>query len=279
MRKSVALEVARLFPDFWAARLHNPVFIIGCARSGTSLLNDLLDMQKDIAVWSEANNIWDPRGYPWRKSGQETPPIWIDPAAHTNRWWRDTQPRAQEIKAAFGLYQFVRRRPFFLNKTPLNTFRIPYLLQMFPQAKFIHLIRDGRAVVQSYTRKQMIDITNAPEPYARMGYAYTPDELALRLADYWKANLAEVEQQDAALGLQAKNQLLTVTYEALCNDLMGTLATICQYIGVDPQRFDNRLSQIKAVSQNEKWRSAWSEDLTRRICTALEPTLSDYGYT
>src|SRR5215213_3457762 len=99
LRRELLLGIAGLAPRFWANQLKNPVFILGVARSGTTLLNDILSDHKQIAVLSEANDIWDPTGYPWNMSNHETPPVWIDVNAYIARWRRDTKPRQQQIRA------------------------------------------------------------------------------------------------------------------------------------------------------------------------------------
>jgi hypothetical protein len=64
-KRQIVTALANLMPDFWISQLHNPIFIIGTARSGTTLLVRLLGSHPDIANWSEANVIWDPTGYPY----------------------------------------------------------------------------------------------------------------------------------------------------------------------------------------------------------------------
>lgn len=278
-KRQMLLRVAGAAPGFWSSQLRNPVFVIGCARSGTTLLNDLMARHRDIAALSEANDVWDPSGYPWHRSARETPPIWLDPAAHTARWWRDAQPRQREIRAIFGVYQALLRKPVFLNKTPLNTFRLPFLLEIFPQARFVHLVRDGRAVTYSYTRKQGKAIQQYPDAYAGLGMDHSSEALALQLAAFWRQNIEEIERQDAALELQARGRLLTIAYRDLCADVSDTLAQISDFIGVDPARFHQDTWQVKVNNRNTKWQSAWSDTTQDRIVAQMEPTLSQWGYT
>ncbi len=116
----------KLFHEFWQKQLKNPYFLIGSGRSGTTLLAGLLGMHRDVANWSEANEILDPQWYPWRPSNQHLPPMEFGPVAFTKRWWQDAQQRQGEIRATFGAYQWLQRKSCFLNKSPFNTFRIPW---------------------------------------------------------------------------------------------------------------------------------------------------------
>src|SRR4051794_16959899 len=110
-KRNMLLTTAKLAPDWWSLRLHNPVFVIGCARSGTTVLSQWLDSHADVANLSEANDIWDPSGYPYARSrnGRESPPSWINPETYTERWWKDNQNRQTEIRAIFAVYQTLKR--------------------------------------------------------------------------------------------------------------------------------------------------------------------------
>jgi hypothetical protein len=77
-------SLAMIAPDFMASKLKNPFFFVGCGRSGTTLLADLLASHPDIAVYPyEANEMWHPTSFPWHRSDVRTPPIWLDPYAFT----------------------------------------------------------------------------------------------------------------------------------------------------------------------------------------------------
>ncbi len=109
----VAKKLAKWFPNWFSQKVKNPLFIIGCARSGTSLLTRLLSQHKSIANWSEANDIWDPYGYPWRYSNLATLPIEFTPIEFTDRWWRAAEPRGQEVQAVFGAFQWLLKKKSF----------------------------------------------------------------------------------------------------------------------------------------------------------------------
>jgi LPS sulfotransferase NodH len=276
--KRASVILAKLFPGFFAVRLRQPIFIIGCARSGTSLLTRLLRRHADIANWSEANRIWDPRGYPWFSSDLSTPPVEFDPVAFTERWWRDAHPREQELRAIFGAYQWLSRKPYFLNKSPFNTFRIPHLLALFPDARFIHLVRDGRAVSYSYACKQYEKMQTRPEPYRVKGFDLSFDELAVRLAAFWRACIEEVSRQDEALSLNARGKLIELTYEELCADPTAALDRIYDYAGLrkDHSAVVDELAAVE--SRNSKWISGFDAELIPRLVSSMEPILSQKGY-
>lgn len=278
LRRRALLALAGLAPDYWASRLQNPLFIVGVARSGTTLLNDLLAQHNDIAVLSEANDLWDPSGYPWNTSRHSSPPVWLDSDAYTERWWADAKPRATLIRAVFGVYQTLLHKPYFLNKTPLNTNRIGHLLDIFPDARFIHLVRDGRAVVRSYTGKVYPKVQMKPEPYQQYNVEVDEDFIAERLAEFWKRSLVDVQAADEQFNLTGQNRLIELTYEALCDDMRGTLTQLCEFIGIDPGQFHPDVWDTQAINQNHKWREAFTPDMAARLVESMQPQLKNKGY-
>lgn len=278
LKRAGLKALARTRPGLWASKLRNPFFLIGCARSGTTLLAELLSFHRDVLNFSEANDIWDPRGYPWWRSRRETPPIWADPEAFTARWWRDTKPRGQEIAAMFGVVQWLTRKKCFLNKTPLNTFRIPYLLELFPDARFVHIVRDGRATVASYALKERKKIEVSAGAYQGLEIGTSFEDLVLQLSVFWTKNVEEVARRDKELRLSQRNKLLEVTYEELCAARAPVLERVCHFMELSPDRFSANVWQLDVSNQNHKWRRQLDEELVSRMISVLGASLEEKGY-
>jgi LPS sulfotransferase NodH len=277
LRRKILLGIAGIAPRFWASQLKNPIFILGMARSGTTLLNDILSEHKQIAVLSEANDIWDPTGFPWDAENHETPPVWVDAQAYTARWWRDTKPRQQQIRAVFGAYQVLVNKAYFINKTPFNTYRVPQLLEIFPEARFIHLVRDGRAVVQSYTRKEYSKFQDSPQAFAPYN-VYKADDISRYLADFWQQSLDIVRAEDEKLGLSKQGRMIEIKYERLCEDMRGTMDSVCKFIGVSVNDFAPKVWETETRSQNHKWKESFSEPLIADIHHRMDKGLREQGY-
>lgn len=120
---------------------HNPniAFVIGCQRSGTTLLSDLLGMHPDLATWNEPYFIWD----------------WHLPAKDTDaRTAEEATPQVKKFcDSAFTTFQKKYKCKMVIEKSPENCFRIPFVHALYPDAKFIHILRDGRDVAQSIVRE------------------------------------------------------------------------------------------------------------------------------
>ncbi|MEM7031900.1 MAG: sulfotransferase [Chloroflexota bacterium] len=275
----VAPVLARNFHNYYAQKVQNPIFLIGCFRSGTSLLSHLLGLHRDIAEWSEANEVLDPVWYPWRPENQKRYPLEYDPYTFNDQWWADMQSRQQEIRAKFGAYQSLRGKAYFLNKSPYNTFRLPQLLEIFPNARFIHIYRDGRAVAFSHAKKLTNDnkLREWPEP-EQTRFKESFDELAIWMSGFWKQSLEEVEKQDEALGLTKQGLMMTLTYESLCADSDSQLAQICQFVGLDQTRFLPTLAKEKVIKQNHKWQEGLDKNAVSKMVAKMEPVLTQYNY-
>lgn len=119
--------------------LDRPIIIIGAARSGTTLLGELLARHPDVAYWVEPKYIWRYR----------------NPTAPTDR--RDAKEATPQVKryirSTFASFVANREGTRFMEKTPTNCFRIPFVYEVFPDARFVHLVRDGRDVALSAYQK------------------------------------------------------------------------------------------------------------------------------
>lgn len=116
-----------------------PIFIIGAARSGTTLLGEILSQHKDIAYWLEPKYIWrynKPR------------------SKHDERTANETSDKTiKYIRKRFYSYLIKNKKNRFLEKTPSNVFRVSFINKVFPNALFVVIIRDGRDVTLSAYKK------------------------------------------------------------------------------------------------------------------------------
>jgi len=115
------------------------VFIIGSPRSGTTILGDILDKHENISQWHEPYFIWDRyfRRFP-----------------HDERTAEDASLKIRKyIKKEFLRYKKKTGSTIIVDKSPRNSLKIPFIRKIFPQARFIHLIRDGRDVTLSINKE------------------------------------------------------------------------------------------------------------------------------
>ena len=116
-----------------------PIFLIGPPRSGTTLLGHLISQHKDICYWIEPKYIWKyPKPDPFNDVIEE------DELKNNHIMY---------IRKVFTDFTKKRKKVFFLEKTPSNCLRIKVLKKIFPEGKYIFLVRDGRDLIPSLKKK------------------------------------------------------------------------------------------------------------------------------
>ncbi|MFP5351512.1 MAG: sulfotransferase family protein [Actinomycetota bacterium] len=119
-------------------KLEKPVFIIGAPRSGTSMLFAILRESSGLAHWpGEAHEVWEADHHPALRG-------WDSNALGTS----DADPETTgRIRRSFFLVTGAKKR--LIDKTPRNALRIPFIDRVFPDARYVYLLRDGRDNVNS----------------------------------------------------------------------------------------------------------------------------------
>ena len=114
-----------------------PVFVIGCPRSGTSALLHLLVQSPELgSVHNEGHILWQPYHHP-RDRGWDSDALGAEDVSDRERRY---------INLALRLVVRDRR---FVDKTPENCLRIPYLRALFPDASFVFIRRRAADNVSS----------------------------------------------------------------------------------------------------------------------------------
>ena len=117
-----------------------PVVLIGAARSGTKFLRDVLAAGSGTAAVPYDVN------YVWRAGQEEMPHDALDP--NTARPMHAARIRARLVRLSRAAPDDV-----LIEKTVSNTLRVPFVERVLPGARYIHLVRDGRDVVESAMRQ------------------------------------------------------------------------------------------------------------------------------
>ena len=114
-------------------------FIIGSPRSGTTVLGNIINCHRQIAQWYEPYYMWS------FFIGTHEDDVW-DPGFLT--------PRARmKIVREYQLYRKKSGKDLIVEKTPGHAFHIRLINEVFPEAKWIHLLRDGRDATLSIHRE------------------------------------------------------------------------------------------------------------------------------
>jgi len=251
------------------ARLERPIFLIGSPRSGTGISSDLFGAHPDVANLSDAHMIWDPR----RRFDADADHDWTSNDV--------TAEDAARLHARFEYHRRFHAKQRFLNKNPRSSVRIDYIRAIFPDAVFVHLIRDGRAVVASMLelvrrRPHLKHLWDAP-----MRFAHPPnwrtlvrEDKAEQSALQWRAIVNTVLSKRAELG-SAYHEF---KYEELCDDPRGVLAAAWRFAGlrVDAEALEQLPKRLE--NQNYKWKQQLSLQQVETITRTEAPLLKELGY-
>lgn len=193
------------------------IFLGGAPRSGTTLLQNILDMHPDILGGPEflhLPDIMQLRG----KLRDSVARGWIDLICSAE----EVDGRIRDLVAGFLLTFADRHGAKFLSeKTPENVLVFPRLVELFPESKFIHIVRDPRATVASLLEvgKKARRKGESPAPFAQ--------DVQSAIRHVHRCLVSGFEASRAA-----PDKVYTVVYERLIRDPEVEGREICRFLGV-----------------------------------------------
>lgn len=136
--------------DDSAGTVQRPVFILGCGRSGTTILGQSLAKHPRVTYLNEPRRLWF-AAYPetdiWTARAERREGRLVLTAS-------DVRPEAtRELHRRFLRETRRRGRPVLVEKLPANSFRLGFIHRMFPDARFVHIHRNGREVARSIEKQ------------------------------------------------------------------------------------------------------------------------------
>lgn len=161
--------------------------------------------------------------------------------------------------------------------------RLGFLAALFPTARFLHIVRDGRAVAGSLLTQPWWEGWRGPSQW-RWG-ALTEDQerrwektesFAVLAGLQWEAQLDAV---DIARSLIPPDQYHEIKYETMCADSDRAVAEILEFAGLRSCRQLEEAHETRPfVSANQKWRRNLTVLDQHALETAIAPTLRRWGY-
>ncbi len=117
--------------------LRAPIFILGAPRSGTAILADILRSHPDLAYVREPRLLW--------RYGNDTKSDLLEPV--------DARPKViAHIRSCFAREVRAQDRRRLLEKLPSNSLRIPFMRRVFPDARVLHITRNGPDAIAAIRR-------------------------------------------------------------------------------------------------------------------------------
>ena len=297
----------------------SPIFVIGTGRCGLTPLMDLICYHKALAwpsqylnrpytaskyylaALSRIANHW-PSFLPgkhdskWIPRHSEAFHLWASCFKGFSRPFRDltgedvTQSIEEKFKHTFQkIIQFQGKERIIAEYSGWS--RIPFFKKMFPDAKFIHVVRDGRAVANSFLN---VDYWGGWEGVYKWRWGLPSPALMDQFEKHGKSFVALagiqwkmlIESCRQNLSKLDPNDYREVRYEDMVQAPEATALQCLDFLGLDPECkiFKKNLSQVKIIdANNAPFRiSPWKRNLSpiqiNMLNDILDKELRHYGY-
>jgi len=255
------------------------IFIGGVPRSGTTLMRAMLDAHPEVRCGEETRvvpRLLQMRSH-WKKSQKES--MRLEEAGLTD----DVLASAISSFILEVIARHGEPAPRLCNKDPFTLKSGQYLRQLFPNSKFLFMVRDGRATVHSIISRK-VTIT---------GFDLTSYRQCLQK---WNAAISAMNDECKALG---PNNCLPVIYEQLVLHPEKWLRKISNFLGVPwddkvlhhEEQINKKggisLSKVERSSDQvikpvnlealSKWVGHIPEDVVEDMAS-IAPMLAHFGY-
>ncbi len=270
-----------------------PIFV-GSGRSGTTLFRNVFDSHSDLAMTHEAHFV---APLARRRKVYETP-AGLDAEAlvadlyDNPNFVRQGLDRtavcsaldssgaatyADAVRTVFALYAEEHGKSRYGDKTPGYVVQLELLGRLFPEARFVHIIRDGRDVAMAYLDRD----------------EWGPSSLA-DAAHYWKSRVGRGRRAGKELGPARYRE---VRYEDMVDDPETVTRELCDFLGLEFESemldFHRRGSDFAAGTKHPEafrnlskpitkgmrdWRSQMARDDVALFEAIAGDLLADCGY-
>lgn len=286
-------------------------FIVGTGRCGSSFIHELLSLHEGVGFISNLednlpalnftdrfnNTLYNATRGRWTRKGslrlapseayrlisRRVSPIYANSVRDLTA--EDATPWLRErFTRFFSERQRRQAKPLFLHKYT-GWPRIGFFSTIFPSAKFVNIVRDGRAVANSLLQMDWWTGYRGPQQWhlGPLSKAYQAEWEAsgrshVVLAGIaWKLLMESFEESSARLGA---DRYLEVRYEDFLQNPRQSLQSIACFLGMP---WSDRLqSALRTHRIDDSRRRAFEKDLSpaqlAELQSSLDPVLKRYGY-
>jgi hypothetical protein len=260
-------QISKSTGDRWqvwpaCVTLDRPVFIIGNPRSGTSLFVRCFGQHPSLAEWSEAGEVWDEEYYDAEQDHELSA---TDLTTHDR----------ERIRNTFLTYTALSTSERFVNKHPRNSLRIDFIREIFPDARFIHMVRHPVGAVDSMVRRSQED-GRRDRPFG--GFVRPPGwqndvekDPITKFSLCWK-------QVNEHVARERGENCLTVKYEDFCESPLEVIREQHRAVGLDPACAPDQPTE-SVENQNQKSLNNLSEAERERLWEITGEVAEEFGYS
>jgi hypothetical protein len=258
------------------------IFIVGVPRSGTTLMRMVLNKHPRIAIADENHFLGHPVPWldrSWSPGGIGPLETDDDVRRLVERIYSDEFQRGTWFRGQSAFWRFVarkvppaelqrrllagertprgvfrvllesyadhRRRAIIGEKTPAHFRHVDTLLEWFPDARIVHMIRDPRAVYVSELKRRRANPDTVPYRWL----AHVPGALRGLVLVQSPRTWAEAVNRHRGYVRRHPGRYRLVRFEDLVRDPDRTIGSLCEFLGVD---FDPAMLEQTVVSRGDR---------------------------
>lgn len=233
-----------------------PIFIVACPRSGTTLLANILNSHSNIAIGAEThffNAVFKQNNFQDKSQEEQVEQFFAnnriaDFCKHADisredvlsKLDSDSKP-ASIFAALMQVFLAKQSKARWAEKTPQHLFCVKDILEVYPEAKIIHVLRDGRDVVNSLMKM----------PWRPKGLLNNA-----RFWNYYVSRASKLEKET-----HAKN-FISIKYEDLLTDAQAVINKVCQFID---EPFEAAMLEREGSSVFSDWENEWKQKASQDL--------------
>jgi hypothetical protein len=286
-------------------------FVVGTGRSGTNLCKNMLNLHPQIKAVHETHFIstlarmfgtqiitfddffnvaiehYQSKGeIRWMHMHLRPRKLNVDTFENDFRAYCASMPQATVSEYIEQFFDYCYGKGDYLlgDKTPTYGLHMEELLKIFPNAKFLHLIRDGRFAAPSMQKHGgFVRLINGGYPQKVLDYSYlntqgsfsTEPVTLEQCIDFWSYVAAEIRMQAQKI---PQERYLEIRYEDLVLHPMRELTRISEFLAVSRNLIWFVRASLTPKKSSLRGRKKMSAEQYRELTARASETLQSFGY-
>lgn len=170
---------------------------------------------------------------------------------------------AERMRILFKDLSILSGKPWVIEKTPGEELSVDKLLDIFPQAKMLHIYRDGRDVVASMLYSDNYFGQKKRKPWRRACQTWLCSSVTVKRLPY----------------ILPPDRYLQIRYEDFVSDLSHSSERIFTFLGVHlSSATQGKISSLRLQDKVSHWERDMTPNLRRKVSRCIGSSLRELGY-